>query len=303
MATNFVILYTAREGSTAIVDALSRHPEISVPILEELDRFWISKFYGSVDLGRVMGRIFRENTFDLGDDWGFRKFISENKRDRPVACVGFKWRPHGKTREMRRIFREHSVTVFFLCRRDLDELAASLFFSQTVAARGRARSSHAQFEYSTLSEDERAIYRKAFESEPVTLNPLKIWLIMLKRTLKAGYLRYLVRDFRRSGIRARIIHYEDFLATPDRFFDDVLGAVGVARVPAQTLLTGQKIVKVTRVPATERVRGARWLKFDPISRALVVLYRQLTRETSGEPTPPDAGADDEPAPASRARAG
>jgi hypothetical protein len=43
MGKSFVVFYTAREGSSAIIDGLSHHPDISVPVFEDLDQYRFSK--------------------------------------------------------------------------------------------------------------------------------------------------------------------------------------------------------------------------------------------------------------------
>ncbi len=271
MAKNFIILFTAREGSTAIVDALSRHPDISVPILEELDKFWIKHFYSDIDVVHEIDNIFNSNDFHLGDDWAFRNYVSDNKRGKDVASIGFKWRPHGKMAQIARMMQRRNVVLFVLFRRDFDELCASLYVGQTLAA-GDDGGQHAQFRFARMSDEEKATFRKELEGQVVSARFRPIFYIMIRRVLRALQLRLIAGKLCRSGIHVRALYYEDFLQSPDRFFANICHELQIAPVGAERLTKGQKMQKTTRVPATKRVSEYSRIQKNLLSRFMRLTY-------------------------------
>lgn len=275
MAKNFVIIYTAREGSTAIVDALGRHPEISVPLLEELDRYWIRKNFqkNPPDVPSVMRTIFSQNRFDLAPDRGLRFRLAGQKKDQAVASVGFKWRPHGSVKRIASVFLEEDVSVFVLWRRDFRELVASLSISRHLEP-GQHGAGHAQFRYAKLSDPEKAAYREKLETASHDVPASVLHRVMFKRCLRAIRLRRIADRFAGLGIPVRSIYYEDFRDDPDRFLGSLLDVLGVERVAAGTLLEGQKIQKVSRVPAVARIEGFREKLNTPAAPAMDRLYRR-----------------------------
>lgn len=280
MAKNFVILFHAREGSTAIVDALSRHPMISVPILEELDRFWIKKFYQdrNLNLPAVMHKLFSENRFELGDDWGFKNFISEDKRGRDMPSVGFKWRPHGPLNAIARTFVENDVAVFLLTRRELPELAASLAISAKAAQeKDTVGAGHAQFVFSQMSPDEQASYRAKLERTTYQIKPFALQHIMARRCYHAFRLRNVAQRFARHGVPVHSLYYEDFAQNPDQFFAGLCAEIGVDRVDAQSLTEGQIVKKASRVKATDRIADFNQIMSRPLCRSMDRFYRTTTR--------------------------
>ncbi|SDW99233.1 hypothetical protein SAMN05444358_102139 [Ruegeria halocynthiae] len=255
MSRNFIILFHAREGSTAIVDALSRHKDISVPILEELDRFWINKFYKSnpdFNLLNTMDKIFSSNTFDLGDDWGFQNYISSNKRGQPVESIGFKWRPHGPIKDIAKIFKKNNVQVFILARRDFLELVASLAISKT-AKKGAAGHGHAQFDYANMSEQEQASYRKNLETTMHRVSLASILGIMFRRIAVAIRFRLFALRLTFLGVDIKYLFYEDFRDEPEDFLNDICSYGLLLQKNLDSLTDGQIIKKASQVPARDRI--------------------------------------------------
>jgi hypothetical protein len=87
---NFVIIYSSREGSSAIIESLSQSDDVSVPLFEEFDGYWVKKFYGGKDIVSEMGKVFQTGRFDLDHDYS-RRSIPTIGADKPDArSVGFK---------------------------------------------------------------------------------------------------------------------------------------------------------------------------------------------------------------------
>ena len=277
MGSNFLILYTAREGSSAIVDQLSQHPDISVPLFEELDRFWIKKFYGHLDIAQEIEGVFSGNDFTKGDDWGFQNFISGNKRGQGVSSVGFKWRPHGDLGQVANSIAPHEPTIFVLFRRDPVELASSLMISHANSKEGDKQNFHAQFAFSKMTDEQKAKTRKELEQKTYPLAFTYFTITLLKRIVHAIRLRRAARKLAKNKLRVQVLYYEDFLNSPDRFFSELFDAIGVPQVPHDDLASSGIMKKTTRKPAKERI-GRFWLvKYNPLIWMLATAYRYLTR--------------------------
>ena len=278
MAKNFVILYHAREGSTAIVDALSRHPDISIPISEELDLYWIKEFYNNIDfnLENTMDTVFAENQFYLGDDWGFKNFISDNKRGQNVASIGFKWRPHGKIKPIADVFLKHNVLVFLLSRRDILELTASLAISR-YAKNDEPGSGHSQFKFAQFSDRERKEYREALEQRSFPVPRRTLYDIMARRCIHAARLKRIARRFAAHGVPVRSLFYEDFRDNPEQFFVSLFETIGVQKVRAESLMAGQIMKKVSWVPATKRIEAFEQKTDTPLCRLMTAVYSRALK--------------------------
>ncbi|MEM6932641.1 MAG: hypothetical protein AAF526_03555 [Pseudomonadota bacterium] len=275
MARNFVILFAAREGSSAIVDSLSRHPEISVPIFEELDRFWVKKFYPDLDVTAEIASIFASNSFSREEDYGFRSFVSSDKRGQAVASIGFKWRPHGAPGQISQVFLEHDVRVFLLCRRDINELVASLLVSRETTGKQTDGNFHGQFQFSRMTAEEQAAYRSEVENQKIKLNTFKAFDLLLRRFFHAVRLRVWIWRLQRNGLQCHALSYEDFRDKPAEFFEGVFRELGVRVVPPESLVEGQIMQRASRVPATERVQNFDRLSRNPLFQAIGALYKSI----------------------------
>ena len=277
---NFLILYTAREGSTAIVSALSRNPEIQVPLLEELDRHWVRRFYGdALDIPATLDEVFTSGTFDQPHTYGRNNYLYYDPSDmealgREKVAVGFKWRPHKISRRLIRVLQTHDVQVFYLVRRDFEELVCSLYLSQQQV--DGKRIGHAQF---GASQGEEA-FRKTRDmletlSPPARLGPIA--KIVAKRLAHATRYALILKLLRASGVETSQVYYEDFLEDPERFLADFCTRIGVSSELASDHQPQKELRKVVRTPAKTRVQNHDRFPVGPVIRTGQRLYSKLIR--------------------------
>ncbi len=277
MATaNFVIVYTAREGSSAIIDQLSLCQGVSVPLFEELDKFWVERFYGGrLHIPTELDTIYSRNDFPHEDDWGFKNFVSGKKRGESVDSVGFKWRPHGSPASVVSTLKAHNVACFFLYRRDFDELIASLTISNYDQAQ-KGGPAHGQFDFAKMSDEERAQEAKKISSRTIPLPSKIFWSTAIKRVVHALRLRLMRSYAAMRGLKVQVVYYEDFLAAPRPFIQHLLEQVGLDDAEARLPVVEGTMKKATRTPATDRVEGFGAASRNPLFRCLRAVYRALT---------------------------
>jgi hypothetical protein len=277
---NFLIFYTAREGSTAIVSALSRNSGIQVPLLEELDRHWIKRFYDpTLDLPETLDQVFASGTFNLPHTYGRNNYLYYDPRKvremgRDNIAVGFKWRPHKISHRLIQVLKKHDVQVFYLIRRDFRELVCSLYLS--VQEVDGERIGHAQFDASRGEEEFRKT-RDLLEnlSPPARLGP--IGKIVLKRLAHAMRYAAFLKILQLSGIKTSRVHYEDFLEDPNDFLADLCDRIGVTPDVVIGRQPQKQLRKVVRTPAKARVQDHERFPVGPVIRTGQRIYAALTR--------------------------
>ena len=257
MGRNFLVIYTAREGSSAIMARLSSNPNISVPLMEELDKFWIRKFYGTLDLAATFDAVFSTGAFDMPHTYARNNYLAP---PRPVLdettgqrrAVGFKWRPHGVTAALVKVLRRHEVVVFHLARQDFLELICSLHISSSEV--GGQRLGHAQFA-AARDEESRAKIRQTLNTLQVPASLFAMSGLALRRVGRALQHRLLVERLRRAGVRVLPLRYEAFNADPESFFRDMCARIDVEHTEDPDMLPRRQLSKVADVSAMDRVSG------------------------------------------------
>ena len=277
MPRNFLIIYAAREGSSAIVARLSRNPHVLVPVFEELDRYWMQKFYADRDLVETIDRVYATGRLDLPNKFGARKYLAaaEDAQPRAHCAVGFKWRPHGVDRKLLDCLCRHEVLVLHLVRRDFAELICSLFISgQEVDGK---RIGHAQFK-AARSEEARARLSEDLDALTVPAAFRPVARLALRRLGRAVLQRLFLTRVRARGLQTRIIHYEDFNADPDGFFADLCAMLEVPAAVSDKDGPRRELRKVAQRPAKERVTGLdRW----PLRPVMALSGRIYARLVAG----------------------
>ena len=275
---NFLIFYTAREGSTAIVSALSRNPGIQVPLLQERDRQWVSRFYdGALDIPATIDEVFTSGVFDQPHTYGRKNYLYYDPRKveeagRENIAVGFKWRPHKISRCLIRVLRKHDVHVLYLIRRDFRELVCSLYLS--VQEVDGERIGHAQFDASRGEEEFRKT-RDVLENLSPSARLGPIGKIVAKRLAHAMRYAAFLKVLRLSGIETSRVYYEDFLEDPDGFLADLCERIGVAPDVDDSRQPQKELRKVVRTPAKMRVQDHDRFPVGPVIRTGQRIYSVL----------------------------
>jgi len=227
MRSDFIILYHGREGSSPIIDSLSRHRSIYVPVFEDLDEanYLATSGRDRCSLTRVFTALFSRNG---------SKFLSGQLPDfSPEQCavanaVGFKWRLWGDAGALSQVFEEGVVTLFVLLRRrEVDRSFSEYFTNQVLDGRlgfekDQAGNIHPQFRLAGASPEQYQEYIDRMRQLRFEIEPQRI-ANMLKTSVRRKR-EFLTRlsDYVRVGTEVRILYYEDFVANRRRFFADFL---------------------------------------------------------------------------------
>ncbi|MEL6197733.1 MAG: hypothetical protein AAFT19_07795 [Pseudomonadota bacterium] len=287
MRRTFVIFYTAREGSSAIIHQLSGQRDIVVPVFEGLDRYAFRRHFAADDLIHAVDLALAKGEF-AADSGAEARMLAQRHPEQSVDtvdCIGFKWRPHGDPAQMTEVFKRNNTTVFLLFRRDFAELVASLIVSAHIKKSGNGgRITHHQFWYRNAPSQERDRMRQHAESVRIALNRSEILQTAVKRVALAFRIRRYAERVARGGVPMHVIYYEDFLRDPVSFLQGVKTTLALEQ-PFERA-RGKEFEKMTTMPATERIiQFEEFLSTAPmrvLARAYAGQLARAERLASGE---------------------
>jgi hypothetical protein len=119
---NFVISYSERVGSTALIDTLKQIPNFLVPVFEDLDFWWIEK----------QGLLNRHTQDNIHELVAYIYDTLPDGMDATRVSVGFKWRMWGDQAHIAQVLRDRGVIIFNLVRCDMLECISSLYLSNVA---------------------------------------------------------------------------------------------------------------------------------------------------------------------------
>ena len=273
---NFVIIYSGRTGSSPIVNILARQPGVRVPVFENLDHRFVGPERAR-DIAPILDAVFATGRLEGAE---LPEHLPRFPEDATPESTGFKWRPYGDWPRVCEVFRRHDVMLFVLSRRDVVELASSLYITSVGNSLQDevAISKHPQF---GLALEGRAATERAAIEKLQTLRlpvrPRPLYRIMRQQARVRGELAERAAEAHRAGVPVRSIYYEDFVADNAGFIRGLLGELGWP-AGAATLDTTTSFEKVMKVPAKSRLRhlGA-WLWLPPL-RHRMLQYAAAGRE-------------------------
>lgn len=261
-----MIVYNAREGSSSIVGELSRHPDIVVPVFEEFDAHWVSRYFPELNLTQAVDFAYETGLFDRQEVYGRNSFVAYDaerarSRSRMAFSVGFKWRPHDQKRQILAVLQKHDVIVYYLARRDFRELICSLYLTETNsrgAARKKVASKHPQFAIARDTEKSREL-RNRLERSQVRAGFWPMLWLMIRRCLRAESHSRFLRHAKELGLETHIIYYEDYLSDSEAFISSICRTIDVAPDAVRSGTILKPIQRVSTRLASERVSGLdRW---------------------------------------------
>ena len=281
--SNFIVLYTSREGSSPIVQNLSYAPDVAVPVFEELDRHWMQKFYpGQHDPIAEVDRVLTERVYGREHDYGHRAYVTHHEDPQAASSVGFKWRPHGKLWRLPRVLKKHKVKVFLLCRRDLMEVVTSYYVSR-VMVRDKSvpdvNSAHTQFKMANRTEAESAAIEELIRNYTAKLNLWHWYALMAHRVWKVARLRMLLLYLKLSGVPTDLIYYEDFRTNPPEMLGRMRRSIGLPFTPPQAdgaAQMPQALKPAVKQGHRNRVKNYKLVLYLPPTWILQGLYRLVT---------------------------
>jgi hypothetical protein len=206
---NFLISYSGRVGSSALIDTLKAIPGFLVPLFEDLD-YWHIEQHGKLDEHT-------EATIHHAVDYAYRT-IPEGV-DPAGTSVGFKWRIWGDMDRVSDVLRDHGVVVLNMVRCDIVEYVASLYLSDIVNREFNAP----QFMLrDAANEAERLEILFKYRMQTCVADPEAYFnLYGNQLRMERERLDVLAR-LRRDGHRVCTIFYEDFAYRRYRFLNALL---------------------------------------------------------------------------------
>ncbi|MBX9699613.1 MAG: hypothetical protein K2X74_09255, partial [Acetobacteraceae bacterium] len=246
-----MILYSGREGSSALVAHLRRHPRIAVPFFEKLDLYMLEREVPRAaweHLPLALRRTLRGGRYEPA-------FFAPAEAGLPEPDAAgrqtvFKWRGWRLDPPVAAALLAEGAGLFLLNRRDLLNLNLSLYLTRHAIGGGVLR--HPQFEALALRPDGRAalraeLWETRFAVDVAILAAEMRGQVEAKRATLGA-----VRDFSARGVPMRPIWYEDFLTTPEPILAGMLAALGQ---PWDAAVRESEYQKMSRPDLREQVEN------------------------------------------------
>lgn len=222
MPRSFVILYTGREGSSAIIKAFADRQDIIVPVMEDFDPYACADLVEG-DVPAILNHMLGTARFSKGADHQVTR-PPAGTLPRPPA-VGFKWRIWGDATRIAEVFREHGVVVFELLRHDIVNLALSLYLTNFVLPLEQLcrfpeiiHDPNPQFRTRWLERAAQEEVIKFIRSREFAVDLHKFIKLMEGYAAGRQHIRTKYVDvFRAAGLEVHTSFYEDFLTNPTMF--------------------------------------------------------------------------------------
>lgn len=263
-----VVLFSGREGSSAILSHLRRHPRIAVPLFEELDHYMLVQELAPelhCHLPSALRRTFRTGRYEPAF------FAPGSGEELPDSGrhTAFKWRGWNLEPPVAEAFAAEDAGIFLLNRRDLLNLALSLYFTREVIGGGTLV--HPQFLLFRMPLAERPGYLADLRSRHFPVDPevlardMRGFIGEKQRVVRA------MRVFAAAGVPAWPVWYEDFAREPRPFLAGMLDRLGLD-MPPEVLET--EYVKVSREDMREQVENLAELEAAPGIREQVERWQE-----------------------------
>ncbi len=223
-ARNFLVSYTGRVGSTALLDSLKLLPNFDIPVFEELDAWYVAehKLYETLNA---------ENIHEAVDG------IFERHRA-PGVSVGFKWRIWGNIDHVAEVLRKHEVVIFNLVRSDALEYISSLYLTNIVHKEFNAP----QFMLKDAdSEEERLKILFRYRMETYDVDPAQYRQLFEEELQRERERIELLGRLQAAGNKVVTIFYEDFAYKRYRFLSALLKMLNQPPMAKWPLVKLQKV--------------------------------------------------------------
>ena len=253
MPSNFVINYSGREGSSAVINSLGWQRDVCVPLLEDLDLRNYRRKHPAFMLYKKLAEVFESGVYKEADPNYAHPAAQHFASGR--MSVGFKWRVFGNIEKIARVFAQHNVVVFQLSRRDFLSLVCS-DYTHTYARKIQSKMAidpHPQFQLRKLSEAERNDYSEQISELDFRLK--KSWFLKSAKEIariKAEQ-RANLQVFAAAGVKVRSVYYENFDMDKEAFIKSMMAELGLDTTAAFN--PNCTFYKVHKRPITERIEG------------------------------------------------
>jgi len=281
---NFVIQYSGREGSSAIISALSAQAGVNVPLLEELDSYEFLKTHSPKDYPQALDKVFTTGTFS-----GPRRkqgYVQAKPADSKIETTGFKWRVSGHIPDIAIVLIQNKVTVFALQRRDFLSYTCSIYIHKY----GNQLQSdidvalHPHFEKAQETKEGANSSQRLLMSQQDFPLVKHLFLKSAKEAIsirqqQAGKSKHLAR----AGVPVKMMYYEDFDKHAEKFIGQTLSELGVDIGHSYSPYCGFE--KVHKKPLAERIFGIEKATGSWRFRLLERKYEDALKATKALATP------------------
>lgn len=257
---NFLISYSGRVGSTALIDTLKMIQGFLVPIFEDLDFWWIEQ-QGLLDTHN-------HNNIDKLVDYIYRN-VPEGI-DAVHTSVGFKWRIWGNMDNVSEVLQANHVVVLNMVRSDILEFASSLYLTDVVHKQFNAP----QFLLRDATSDEermRLMFRYRIEQHSLDV---PAFFRICEHQLELERQRCgLLSELRNLGCPVYTILYEDFAY---KRFDFLNALLSLLAHPPMSQLPTTKLTKVSTPYPSELFINRQELLDSPQLMHALWKWREMT---------------------------
>jgi hypothetical protein len=266
-----VILYAGREGSSAIVAHLGRHPQVVVPLFEQLDLYMLEREVPRADrehLPWALRRTLRAGRY--APSWFAPEAAGMPAPDPGGRRSLFKWRGWRLDEAVAEALAAEGAGLFLLNRRDLLNLNLSLYFTRHVIGGGVLR--HPQFEILSLPPEQREGYRAGLQRQRFAVDVAALAAEMRGQVASKRRILGAMAGFAARGVRLVPLWYEDFLAAPEPFLAGMLAALDL---PWHAAVRESEYVEMSRPDLREQVENLAELEAAPEVRSLLEEWAEV----------------------------
>ncbi len=261
---NFIIQYQSREGSSAIINLLSRQNGVRVPVFEELDPYLYQTHHDNSALLSILSGVLNTGTYPHSSR--HPNAIAPIDDSDVFQSVGFKWRLFGSRFRLARLFKRFRVKLFILTRRDFAEHVASTYFHLVASnmETDKKIGSFPQFATLSATDTHDELRRKSYSDITVPLDRRKLFGSAIRRLRLKWRQANSSLIFKLYKVPVHQIYYEDFRDNPVQFLQDFMAEIGVE--PTESLETESDFKRVFSNRHQDRIEnsadafGAWWFR-------------------------------------------
>ncbi len=264
---SMVIVYSGREGSSAIVSCLGKHSRINVPIFEDLDYANVKKRFGKAGVDNIhvaLANVLKGIEFNDG-------VIEPVARKSAESRVVFKWRPFGSIEKICDVFVDSGTVVAALARKDFLNYCISRYYTDVILSEQSAIY-HPQFELMKMSPSQRKSRIEELRSRSFSVDVESFVEIMQSVIERKVKIQSVTRQMDRNGVVVKHVFYEDFLQNKRGFLTALLAEMDLE---FEEVVTESNFVKVNRSDMRDQVLNIDELEADEEIQSLKIEYSAL----------------------------
>jgi len=221
-----VILYTGREGSSAIIETMRNSSEVYVPVFETFDEYMFSGKFPSESLLSILSNIEAlKNTND-----NFEPFYSDLYEESFTIC--FKWRPWGEQNILDELSKIYDLHVILLARRNaiehsLRHLASRLIYEKLQPHLQMIVSPDLHLQFLKFDNHEK-YYELISVINDIKIDILEDELIDLMKDYCDSKIHLFDQHiFGKADRKTKLIFFEDFVLDNNKIYADIFNFINI----------------------------------------------------------------------------